>query len=95
MNERIDRQQHGGQLAIHIGELVVEGPRGIDRERLAAAVRVELGRLVGEQGLELSAATHARLDGGTITPSGVAGNDSAAVGRNVARAVHGLVGGRR
>ena len=98
MNERANRLQNGSQLAIHIGELLVDAPCGIDRERLAAAVQAELGRLVGEQGVHLASATHARLDGGTIAPSGTAGHtagDSADLGRSVARAVHGAIGGRR
>jgi hypothetical protein len=99
MNDRLDRSKIGPELAIHIRELVVDGPRGIDRQRLATAIEAELGRLVGEHGVRLAATTHARLDGGTIVPpagaAGHSGNDSKAVGRSVARVVHGAIGGNR
>ena len=98
MNEPI----HGPEIAVHIDELIVDGARGIDRAHLAAAVESELGRLVAALGMRPTAATHARLNGGTITlPAGVAGvagkaaGDSGAVGRRVAQAVHGAIGGAR
>jgi hypothetical protein len=99
MNDRLNRSQTGPELAIHIRELVVDGPRDIDHQRLATAIEAELGRLIGEHGVRLAAATHARLEGGTIDPLGGAaghsGNDSTAVGRSVARVVHGAIGGNR
>lgn len=76
----------GREVAIHVDELVIDGPggphgAGIDRRRLAATVAAELGRLAGERG---------------VRPSGAASGDpSGEVGRRVARAVQGVLGGGR
>lgn len=85
----------GQEVAVHIGELVVDGGRGVEAVGLAAALESELGRLVAASGVEPAAATHARLDGGAIAPGFGGRDDSAAVGRRVAEAVHHALGGGR
>jgi hypothetical protein len=88
----------GRDVAIRIDELVVDGAGGIDRDRLAAAVAAELGRLVGERAIHPATAVHARLDAGSVgtaSQRSSVGDASGAVGRRVAQAVHGALGGER
>jgi hypothetical protein len=81
------------EVVVHIDELVVDGGGAVDRRDLAAAVSAELGRLVGERAIDPAAAVHRRVDAGSLGT--VAGDVSGAVGRRVAQAVHGLLGGER
>lgn len=88
----------GREVVVHVDELVVDGAGALDRERLAAAVTAELGCLVGAGGVRPAAGAQATVDAGAI-PSplagGSAGDFSGAVGRGVARALHGVLGGGR
>jgi hypothetical protein len=83
-------------ITLHIDRLVLDGidVSAADRPRLAAAVEQELGRLFAAGG-----GVHPALAGGTSVPSVQAppmpaappGN-AAALGTNIARAVHGGIG---
>lgn len=77
-------------LELNIEELVLDGFPGMDRDRLARSLHVELERLFAEEGVPTSIQTGgnvARLDGGSYKAE--KGASAEQVGVQVARAVYG------
>ncbi|MBJ6762767.1 hypothetical protein JGU66_18540 [Myxococcaceae bacterium JPH2] len=77
------------RIALHIDELVLQGVPAAHRHRVAEALREELSRLLGEQGLPAhvdASALASRLARGplTVTP----GASPEAMGTSVARALY-------
>lgn len=90
MNER--------DVRIHIEELVIDGLGAFDPERVGAAVQRELARLVARRGLRSEPTRQARLDAGSIdAPASTLNGAGAAadLGRRVAQATYGALGGER
>ncbi|MEU3708775.1 hypothetical protein [Streptomyces catenulae] len=88
-----------GTFHIDIGELVLDGfdARAVDPDRVSAAFRAELTRLVRERGVPLAA----RSDGAGVALDGVAGlpplpptTHPVRLGEALARAVHAGLAGR-
>lgn len=80
-------------IELHIGELVLHGFTPADRHRIGDAVERELARLLGDEGvagLDNDLQIH-RLDGGRMATPPDAGG--AALGAEIARAVHGALKG--
>lgn len=77
-------------LDLNIEELVLDGFPGMDRDRIARALHVELERLFAEEGVPASiqaGGNVARLDGGSYKADN--GASAEQVGVQVARAVYG------
>jgi hypothetical protein len=77
-------------IRLHIDELVLDGCASLDRYRVAAAVEVELARLLAEQGVPTGleqGGTIARLDGGSFELASDARPDR--IGAQVAQAIYG------
>jgi hypothetical protein len=78
-------------LDVRIDELVLEGFAPADRFRIAKAIRIELSRLMGEQGRE-NLFVARNVDGGSFHVG--VGMSAEAIGGQVARAVHGGLTGK-
>jgi len=77
-------------LELHIEELILEGVAPRHRGRIGRAVRLELTRLLAEEGappLLRREGRIARLDGSSIAPA--RGETPEATGNKLARAVYG------
>lgn len=77
-------------LDLNIEELVLDGFPGMDRDRIARALHIELERLFAEEGVPASiqaGGNVARLDGGSYKAD--KGASAEQVGVQVARAVYG------
>lgn len=78
-------------LELNIEELVLDGFPGMDRDRIARALHVELERLFAEEGVPASiqagGGNVARLDGGSYKAE--KGASAEQVGVQVARSVYG------
>ncbi|WP_380283523.1 hypothetical protein [Kitasatospora purpeofusca] len=86
----------GGRIEVEIGELVLDGFAGIDRDRVTVAFRGELARLVEAHGVPLAAGGDRVLDLLSGLPPLPAGTSPRRLGEALARAVHtGLSGGGR
>lgn len=86
----------GGRIEVEIGELVLDGFARIDHDRLTAAFRSELTRLVEAHGVPLAAGGDRMLDLLSGLPPLPAGTSPQRLGEALARAVHaGLSGGGR
>ncbi|MFJ8074341.1 hypothetical protein ACIQ7Q_10480 [Streptomyces sp. NPDC096176] len=81
-------------VRVDIGELVLDGfGRGVDPERVSAAFRDELSRLVRERGVPLAAGGGRALEGLAGLPPLPATASARRLGQELARAVHeGLCG---
>ncbi|MFF4378235.1 hypothetical protein [Kitasatospora sp. NPDC001547] len=89
---------HGraGRIEVEIGELVLDGFARIDHDRLTAAFRSELTRLVEARGVPLAVGGDRVLDLLSGLPPLPAGTSPQRLGEALARAVHaGLSGGGR
>lgn len=85
-----------GRIEVEIGELVLDGFAGIDHDRLAAAFRRELTRLVETRGVPLAAGGDRTLGLLAGLPPLPPGASPRRLGEALARAVHsGLCGGGR
>ncbi|MFF7994342.1 hypothetical protein ACFZDG_31750 [Kitasatospora xanthocidica] len=85
-----------GRIEVEIGELVLDGFARIDHDRLTAAFRSELTRLVGARGVPISVDGDRALDLLSGLPPLPAGASAQRLGEALARAVHtGLSGGGR
>ncbi|MFE6867520.1 hypothetical protein ACFVFS_13240 [Kitasatospora sp. NPDC057692] len=85
-----------GRIEVEIGELVLDGFADIDRERVAAAFRVELTRLVEARGIPLAHGGDRALDRLHGLPPLPAGTSPRRLGEALARALHtGLSGSGR
>jgi len=83
-----DGRQARGPVRVHIEELVLHGFASGDRRRIAAAVELELARLMGEggrPGWRENPPALDRMAGGTIRVK--AGAKPEAAGTDIARAV--------
>lgn len=79
-------------LELHVERLILHRCALGDRERVAASLRNELGRLIAKRGLlpsVLTGADIARIDGGSLRVRQGATADSQ--GREIARAVFGCM----
>ena len=79
------------KLDVRINELVLEGFAPADRFRIANAVRSELARLMGEPGRKNPVSARS-IDAGSFQVGITA--TAEAIGRQVARAVHGGLAGK-
>ncbi|GAA3044594.1 hypothetical protein GCM10010519_78270 [Streptomyces lactacystinicus] len=89
---------HGGagRIEVEIGELVLDGFAHVDHDRLTAAFRSELTRLVEARGVPLAVGGERTLDLLSGLPPLPAGASPQRLGEALARAVHaGLSGGGR
>ncbi len=80
-------------LELNIEELVLDGFSGMDKDRIARALHLELERLFAEEGVPASIQAGwnvARLDGGSYKAD--KGASAEQVGVQVARAVYGAMG---
>jgi len=80
-------------LELNIEELVLDGFSGMDKDRIARALHIELERLFAEEGVPVSiqaGGNVARLDGGSYKAD--KGASAEQVGVQVARAVYGVMG---
>ncbi|MFB7469392.1 hypothetical protein [Kitasatospora sp. NPDC056184] len=94
--ERGAERGPAGRIEVEIGELVLDGFAGIDRDRVAAAFRGELARLVEARGVPLAAGGDRVLDLLSGLPPLPADASPRRLGEALARAVHaGLSGGGR
>ncbi|MFD8751711.1 hypothetical protein ACFV0O_12135 [Kitasatospora sp. NPDC059577] len=85
-----------GRIEVEIGELVLDGFARIDHERLTAAFRSELTRLVETRGVPLAVGGDRALDLLSGLPPLPADASAQRLGEALARAVHtGLSGGGR
>ncbi|MBD0671682.1 hypothetical protein [Streptomyces sp. CBMA156] len=85
-----------GRIEVEIGELVLDGFAHLDHDRLAAAFRRELTRLVEARGVPLAAGGDRTLDLLSGLPPLPPGTSPQRLGEALARAVHsGLSGGGR
>ncbi|MFF2745904.1 hypothetical protein ACFVVA_10200 [Kitasatospora sp. NPDC058048] len=85
-----------GRIEVEIGELVLDGFAHIDHDRLTAAFRSELTRLVEARGVPLAVGGDRTLDLLSGLPPLPAGTSPQRLGEALARAVHaGLSGGGR
>ncbi|MFE2111431.1 hypothetical protein ACFXAF_36990 [Kitasatospora sp. NPDC059463] len=85
-----------GRVEVEIGELVLDGFARIDHDRLTAAFRSELTRLLEARGVPLAAGGDRELDLVAGLPPLPAGASPRRLGEALARAVHtGLSGGGR
>ncbi|MET8546444.1 hypothetical protein ABZW03_38375 [Kitasatospora sp. NPDC004799] len=85
-----------GRIEVEIGELVLDGFARIDHDRLTAAFRSELTRLVEARGVPLAAGGDRALDLLSGLPPLPAGASPQRLGEALARAVHaGLSGDGR
>ncbi|HEY0172922.1 MAG TPA: hypothetical protein VGB98_18025 [Pyrinomonadaceae bacterium] len=87
---RSDGQERRPDIELHIEELVLEGFAPHEREHIAAAVELELARLLAERGAPALLARGgeiARLDGGAFQTAPRAKADS--TGEQIAQAVYG------
>ncbi|MEU8925685.1 hypothetical protein AB0D10_32935 [Kitasatospora sp. NPDC048545] len=85
-----------GRIEVEIGELVLDGFARIDHERLTAAFRSELTRLVETRGVPLAVGGDRALDLLSGLPPLPADASAQRLGEALARAVHtGLSGGCR
>jgi hypothetical protein len=82
-------------IALHIERLVLDGfALGPGQERLVrAALEAELGRLLAAGGLAAGLAGGGAVPALRVAPLRAAGGDAAGLGRQVARAVYGGLGG--
>ncbi|MFJ6620683.1 hypothetical protein ACIQOW_24295 [Kitasatospora sp. NPDC091335] len=84
------------RIEVEIGELVLDGFAHLDHDRLAAAFRRELTRLVKARGVPLAAGGDRTLDLLSGLPPLPPGTSPQRLGEALARAVHtGLSGGGR
>lgn len=77
---------------LHIEELILHDCAPGDRERVGAAVRRELERLIAERGLPPSlrkGADISRVDGGTLQTA--QGNSTESLGAQIAQAAYGAM----
>ncbi|UUN25135.1 hypothetical protein [Streptomyces sp. FIT100] len=82
-------------VRVDIGELVLDGfARGVDPERVSAAFRAELARLVRERGVPLAADGGRAMDGLAGLPPLPATTSARRLGQELARAVHAGLSGR-
>ncbi|MGW3073485.1 hypothetical protein [Kitasatospora sp. NPDC001132] len=77
-----------GRIEVEIGELVLDGFARIDHDRLAAAFRSELTRLVEARGVPLAVGGDRTLDVLSGLPPLPAGVSPQRLGEALARAVH-------
>ncbi|GAA1407959.1 hypothetical protein GCM10009639_57330 [Kitasatospora putterlickiae] len=90
------REPGPGRIEVEIGELVLDGFPRIDHDRVAAAFRTELARLVDARGVPLAADGDRALDLLSGLPPLPADTSPQRLGEALARAVHtGLSGGGR
>ncbi|MER7706371.1 hypothetical protein ABTX81_26185 [Kitasatospora sp. NPDC097605] len=90
------RAPETGRIEVEIGELVLDGFARIDHDRLTAAFRRELTRLVEARGVPLATGGDRELDLLRGLPPLPAGASPQRLGEALARAVHaGLSGGGR
>ena len=83
-------------INLHIDELVLRGLPGVQRDRIAAAVEVELQRLLDESGLPSSLEEGGRLP--TVQVDNLrlpAGAKPAAIGTQVAGAIYSSLSGQK
>lgn len=77
-------------LELEIEELLLDGFPGMDKDRVARALQMELERLIAEEGIPASIQAGgdiARLDGGSFQAA--KGASAEQIGAHVARAVYG------
>ncbi|MFG2905227.1 hypothetical protein ACGF13_09215 [Kitasatospora sp. NPDC048286] len=88
--EGAGRAERGGvgRIEVEIGELVLDGFTRIDHDRLAAAFRSELTRLVEARGVPLAVGGDRTLDVLSGLPPLPAGASPQRLGEALARAVH-------
>ncbi|MFG2911492.1 hypothetical protein ACGF0D_01180 [Kitasatospora sp. NPDC048298] len=86
----VGRAERGGvgRIEVEIGELVLDGFTRIDHDRLAAAFRSELTRLVEARGVPLAVGGDRTLDVLSGLPPLPAGASPQRLGEALARAVH-------
>ncbi|MFD4584340.1 hypothetical protein [Streptomyces sp. NPDC058434] len=83
-----------GTVRVDIGELVLDGFDRLDPERVAAAFRGELARLVRDRGVPLAAEGGRAFDTLTGLPPLPATSSARRLGQALARAVHEGLSGR-
>ncbi|MFC9651028.1 hypothetical protein [Streptomyces sp. NPDC056937] len=81
-------------VRVDIGELVLDGFDHVDPERLSAAFRTELARLVRDHGVPLATDGGRALDALSALPSLPATTSPWRLGEALARAVHAGLSGR-
>ncbi|MDA3643897.1 hypothetical protein LZ318_33215 [Saccharopolyspora indica] len=81
-------------VRITVGELVLDGFDRVDPDRVAAAFRAELTRLVRERGVPVAADGARRFDEVTELPELPVTSSPARLGEALARAVHAGLAGR-
>ncbi|MFF2076567.1 hypothetical protein ACFVXG_17635 [Kitasatospora sp. NPDC058162] len=92
----VERRGGAGRIEVEIGELVLDGFARIDHDRLTAAFRSELTRLIEARGVPLAVDGDRALDLLSGLPPLPADTSAQRLGEALARAVHtGLSGGGR
>ncbi|MFE4641864.1 hypothetical protein [Streptomyces sp. NPDC056730] len=81
-------------VRVDIGELVLDGFDHVDPDRLSAAFRTELARLVRDHGVPLATDGGRALDALSALPSLPATTSPWRLGEALARAVHAGLSGR-
>ncbi|WP_330292150.1 hypothetical protein [Streptomyces sp. NBC_00576] len=86
--KRMGESREPSAIRLDIGELVLDGFRVADADRVSASFEHELARLVREHGVPLAADGTLSVDALTGLPPLPAGLSARRLGQELARAVH-------